>query len=253
MTNSMPPPTNAPPLTPFSAPASSTTSISTPGSGAFGPLPLQISPGPSRSSSIPLKKRSLANDNTASGSLVKQMSTETITVSSASATAAATNAINNDLGISLNDWLKSRVLAVSRRSRLSSSHHHRSRRLDEGSEARAAATAAAMADESDETACATSGGMDDEWLVSSNGPVFLDYVPAVIDNTNGTLVTVTFTAPTHGANSVPSTAAPVTTGASTDEAVTNSSSNLVLSQSLPANLSMLPFHRYLLVRTKTSL
>lgn len=235
MTNSMPPPSNAPPLTPFSAPASST-SINTPGGSIFAASPLQVSPGgggQQSRSSIPLKKRSLTNEANSSaggGGLVKQISIE----ATSNTALAASN--TNDLGISLNDWLKSRVLAVRRVTRQnisSSSHHHHHQHGGAG----ASATAVGTSDESNDTISV--GGNDDEWQTSPHmtgvSPLFLDYTPAIIENTNGTLVTVTFTA-VHGS-----------TCAAGEDATSSSAaaSSLVLSQSLPANLSMLPFHRYI--------
>lgn len=233
MPNQMPPPSVAPALTPYSP---SSTTINT--SPSFSGTPLQISPGANRSS-IPLKKRTLTNENTTTG-LVRQMSAD----------ATSTVAVSNEPVISLNDWLKNRVLAV-RRPRFHCASAAASAAIATSSasqQSRSHQTSMShdtADDESDET-ISVGGGTDDESFTPIGPvirPLFLDYLPALIENTNGSLVTVTFM---HTANTAAATAATASTTTS-DDAIpaTSSSSSIVLSQSLPSNLSLLPsFQRY---------
>ena len=217
------PGTGAPPLTPYSAPASTNTTPSLIGPSFAGMSPLTGLANSRTESSIPLKKRTLTNESTSSGGggvgLSKQISNET----------------NPSLeSISLTDWQKHRVLALKqpssqqpphqqhrphqrRRNPSSASHHHHYEDEDD----------AAFADD-------------------DSSAMFLDFYPAVIENTNGAFVTVTFAhnssssaAATTAANTA--SAAPVHAhSASTDDPA---SSSLVLSQSLP-NLSMLASQAY---------
>ena len=223
------PGTGAPPLTPYSAPASTNTTPSLIGASFAGMSPLTGLANSRTESSIPLKKRTLTNESTSSGGgggggvgLSKQISNET----------------NPSLeSISLTDWQKHRVLALKqpsssqqpqhqhrphqrRRNPSSASHHHHYEDEDD----------AAFADD-------------------DSSAMFLDFYPAVIENTNGAFVTVTFA---H--NSSSAAAATATTAANAASAAPThahsaasaddpASSSLVLSQSLP-NLSMLASQAY---------
>lgn len=147
---------------------------------------------------------------------------------------------SNDLNVSLNDWVKNRVLAVRRVNpmRLTSSqqqqryhsatltHSYRQQQQQQQKKSQH------DQDDVDEL-----GGMMEMDMESSGGggggQLFVDYLPATIENINGTLVTVTFTHVASASNAASAT--------SSDDIA--SSSSLVLSQSLPANLSMLPFQQ----------
>lgn len=219
------PGTGAPPLTPYSAPASTNTTPLLIGASFAGMSPQTGIANSRTESSIPLKKRTLTNESTSSGGggggvgLSKQISNET----------------NPSLeSISLIDWQKHRVLALKqpssqqqqphrphqrRRNPSSASHHHHYEDEDD----------AAFADD-------------------DSNAMFLDFYPAVIENTNGAFVTVTFAhnnsssaaAATTAANAASAAPTHAHSAASADDPA---SSSLVLSQSLP-NLSMLASQAY---------